>query len=811
MQKKFFNPTFLFLLSFSMLLLSGSISFASGTAEPETRIVLSDEQTTVDGTAIGTDSSAAVYQGAEIIYYKSGQDSSYGEGDASDEHSEEEAAAHTVITITQPGTYRISGTLSCGQLAIDLGSEAPDDPEAVVNLILDNASITCTVAPALIFYNVWESGDADAAMTTAMAQEVTNAATGANVILADGSVNNFTGSHVAKIYKTGTTKKLHKYDGTFYSKCSMTICGEEEESGVLNIIADNEGLDSELHLNINGGIINITSQDDGINTNEDYVSVTTINGGILNINAGNGSEGDGIDSNGYLIINGGEVYSMANGTSADGGIDADCDILINGGTVVASGARNDAVSTASEAPYMELTYASTQSGGKIFKVTTTQGDDIFSYGPSKQYQSLFFTCPELAFDTTYYVYADGVQQVYTGNSSGGGFGGGFGGGPDGGSGGGPDGGFGGGPDGGSGGGPDGGFGGGPGDGFGSSSSGSTDFTITTSTRTFSGITDSAASTRKTIVSFYINEDNKLADAISDSSGASPVIFSYVGAYDLEGTLADVSLNSIQLTVTDVPSEDYHATCLLSDGDSIIAAVLPTAPGTYCLTLTVVSSNTLYSGTSQWYFTITEPEDNDTDPDETTDSDNTDNSDTNTGTSTENTQTGADTSTDTSTPKSTEASDGSGSNTVSSADETPLPIIGSAVSYKNATYSISSNNTVTLTKVPSSAKSFTIPAAITYHGATYQVTAIDKKTFQNCKSLTRVIIGKNIKKIGAKAFYNCKKLKRITIKSKKLKTIGKAAFKNIKSTAVLKVPSAKKKAYRKLLTKRTGFVRTMKIK
>lgn len=56
-------------------------------------------------------------------------------------------------------------------------------------------------------------------------------------------------------------------------------------------------------MTINGGTINIESQNDGINTNEDNVSVTTINGGELYIDAGLGAEGDGIDSNGWLVIN----------------------------------------------------------------------------------------------------------------------------------------------------------------------------------------------------------------------------------------------------------------------------------------------------------------------------------------------------------------------------------------------------------------------------------------------------------------------------------------------------------------------------
>lgn len=267
----------------------------SATYEGERSLVLSDDQVTLDGLAIAEEDAGDVTVSHDIVYYESGQGSDYGEGAEADEHDAEEARAHTVVTIRSAGTYRLSGTLSQGQIAIDLGDDAEDDPDAVVTLILDGVDVTCTVAPALIFYNVYECGSSDEETATS---DVDTSAAGANVIIADGSVNNFDGSHVARIYEPGTTDKLHKYDGAFYSKMSMNVSGEIAGDGVLNITGDNEGLDTELHLTINGGVINIDAANDGINTNEDNVSVTTINGGTLNIDAGLGSEGDSIDSNG---------------------------------------------------------------------------------------------------------------------------------------------------------------------------------------------------------------------------------------------------------------------------------------------------------------------------------------------------------------------------------------------------------------------------------------------------------------------------------------------------------------------------------
>lgn len=629
-----------------------------------TRIVLSDSGITVDGKAVSTDATAPVYVGAEIVYYHDGTDESYGEGTETEKHSAEEAAAHTVVTITQPGTYRLTGSLSRGQISIDLGKSAKRDPGAVVTLILDNVDVTCTVAPALIFYNVYECDEAfiaydeDEAENYQASPTVDTTAAGANVVIAAGSVNNFTGSHVARIYKEGSTKKLHKYDGAFYAKMSMNIYGDNgNDSGVLNIAGDNEGLDDELHLTINGGTINITSQDDGINTNEDYVSVTTINGGFLTVNAGLGSEGDGIDSNGYLTINGGVVWTMSNDRSPDGGIDADSPILINGGTLYAFGTRNDAASSDSQQPYMELSFASTLPVGSEIVLKDEADNILWSAVTQKQCQSVTLTTPDLKLDTVYHLYVDNVLQCWNGNSFGmmGGRGGmgsfpqgerpeGFefdrrdrlqgdqsneapeppqGGAFD------PnqqppelpdgqppelpngqapqdaefptgwngqrfdrvggqrpeDGSF----------RPDGEFGGRGGmGGFGGQTqadgSGSTDFILTAQTKSFSGVCDSDAS-GKTRVRFDIQGSARVGrDTVLEK------ITAIIPSAEIDPAL-------VQVTVTDNPSENYAATCLLSDGLEAVNALLPTDDGDYTLTVAVVSGAENFTGATQLSFTV----------------------------------------------------------------------------------------------------------------------------------------------------------------------------------------------------------------
>ena len=379
--------------------------------DAETAIRLADTGMDVTGP-----NSQTVFASHDIIYYedKDSYESGnpYGEGTDADKHTAEEAAQHYVVNITEPGAYRITGKLSQGQIRIDLGDDAYDDPDAVVELILDNADITCTVAPAILFLNVYEC---DGAWSEETAKpDVDTSAAGASLIL-EGE-NTVNGSYVAKIFKDRDgEKKLWKQDGAIYSYMSLNVFGP----GALTLNAENEGLDTELHLTVNGGDITILSQNDGINTNEDNVSVTTINAGALHIVAGLGEEGDGIDSNGYLVINGGRVISAAKPIS-DSGLDSDRGSFIHGGTVVAMGAAMDWAESDSDQVTMNLQFNQRQTGD--LQVTTEDGTVMFSLAPAadpvlkdynRGYQGIVISCPNFKVGDSYEVTVGGTKMMYT--------------------------------------------------------------------------------------------------------------------------------------------------------------------------------------------------------------------------------------------------------------------------------------------------------------------------------------------------------------------------------------------------------------
>lgn len=262
-------------------------------------------------------------------------------------HSEEAAAKNQVLHITKPGTYILQGEWK-GQILVDLGDkdETFTDEAAKVTVILRGVDITCDVAPGIVFRSAYEC-DNEWESRENYNNDVDTSDAGVTVILADGSENTVTGANVFRMLKTiykdeasseevKTQKKMRKTDAAFYSYVTMQILGERENTGTLTVNSIFEGLDSELHLALNGGRILINSGDDGINVNEDLVSVVSFNGSDVNINAAQGAEGDGVDSNGYIVVNSGTV--SVNGVRVpDSALDSECGITYQGGTVVIDG------------------------------------------------------------------------------------------------------------------------------------------------------------------------------------------------------------------------------------------------------------------------------------------------------------------------------------------------------------------------------------------------------------------------------------------------------------------------------------------
>jgi hypothetical protein len=225
-------------------------------------------------------------------------------------------------------------------------------------------------------------------------------------------------------------------DDGIHADVALTING-----GNLSITQSYEGLESAA-ITINDGTIHLVASDDGINASsgngdgmagaqpmqgqapggfESGDNSLYINGGYTAIDA----NGDGIDANGPIEMTGGTV--IVNGPTNDGNgpLDYLGTFNISGGYLVAVGSSGmaEAPSTTSSQYSAMYNFASRQAAGTMVHIETESGQDVLTFVPTKEYQSVLLSSPELEDGVTYIVYSGGSStgSVTDGLYSGGAF------------------------------------------------------------------------------------------------------------------------------------------------------------------------------------------------------------------------------------------------------------------------------------------------------------------------------------------------------------------------------------------------------
>ncbi len=212
----------------------------------------------------------------------SGSSSSDSSSD-SDDDSQTTSITKTT-TITEPGSYTISGTLSNGQIIVDVTNEEK------VQLYFDGVTITNSYTAPIYVKE---------------ADKVT-------ITLNSGTVNTLT----TTIDESLNTED-DNVDACIFSKGDVTINGD----GTLNIYSYNgNGISAKDDLKITGGTFNIECDRDGLEVNDDLA----IAGGTFNITTNGGweeaptQEGDDSDMGGMTFpgFSSGRVTSGSSSSSS---------------------------------------------------------------------------------------------------------------------------------------------------------------------------------------------------------------------------------------------------------------------------------------------------------------------------------------------------------------------------------------------------------------------------------------------------------------------------------------------------------------
>lgn len=258
-----------------------------------------DVATTVDDALADNEDHADLAAIADETWDASSETAVSLDGDSATVSGDGATSDGSTVTISAPGTYRISGTLDDGQVVVS--SEA----DGVVRLVLDGADITSSTGSAI---------------AVSQADDV-------SVVLADGSANSLTD---ASTYEdTGEDAP----NAALFSSDAMVISG----TGALNVTGrSNDGIASKDGLVIAGGEITVTAVDDGVR-GKDYLVVT---GGTVDVDAGgdglkadneDGTNDDG-ETVGYAALLGGEVTVAA----GDDGVHAESDLVVDAAAVTVS-------------------------------------------------------------------------------------------------------------------------------------------------------------------------------------------------------------------------------------------------------------------------------------------------------------------------------------------------------------------------------------------------------------------------------------------------------------------------------------------
>lgn len=107
----------------------------------------------------------------------------------------------------------------------------------------------------------------------------------------------------------------------------------------------------------------------------------------------------------------------------------------------------------------------------------------------------------------------------------------------------------------------------------------------------------------------------------------------------------------------------------------------------------------------------------------------------------------------------------------------------------------------------------IPDTIRIEGKNFKVTSVEKKAFQNCRKLKKVVFGKYVSAVRAQAFMGCKSLKSVQIKGKALRSISAGAFKKTSAKMTVRAKKLSKKQKAGLMKKfrKTGMSKKAKMR
>ena len=308
------------------------------------------------------------------------------------------------VTISHSGTFTIDGTLTDGQIYVEVPDEKAD--KGTVKLVFNGVNITGKSAPAILVKN------ADKTSITV--------ADGTENTISDGTAA-YTGdeleSAVIEAKDDLTIKGGESGTGTLTINANFQpaiVCNNDLKltGGILNISTLNE--DPELtpdtvkgkgSVTVKGGTINITSKGDGIKSSKGEV---VIEGGTISIKASK----DAIQAETDITISGGDIAAFG-----DKGLTAVGNVNITGGNLIATAKDNQCETiTSTEQATLVLDFTKEWAKNNPISVTDTSNKVLIEQNTPKKFKYAIVSSPDIA-SGDLKVFAGGIKMKHSTGST----------------------------------------------------------------------------------------------------------------------------------------------------------------------------------------------------------------------------------------------------------------------------------------------------------------------------------------------------------------------------------------------------------
>lgn len=302
--------------------------------------------------------------------------------------------SNKTVTIDASGTYYIDGTLTDGQIVVNVPDIAAD--AETVKLFLNGVNITGVSAAPILIENAENTSLNLVAGTTNYVYDGASYTENTAAIYAKDDMT--IKGEGALVVTASTQYGIHCNNDLKITGGDVTVITE-------NAVTKMDGIRAKQSVRIKGGTVKVNATGDGIKSTKADVNIS---GGSVRVKAGN----DAIQAETTIDISAGTVLACG-----DRGLTSITATNITGGSVCATATDSQAALVTAAQGCMLLTYGAEWTKGNEIAVKSGAAT-VYAASPIKKFDYVLLSSPDMTDSAAYSLYTGGQQMKHSGDASG---------------------------------------------------------------------------------------------------------------------------------------------------------------------------------------------------------------------------------------------------------------------------------------------------------------------------------------------------------------------------------------------------------